>query len=187
MSPLPKAVAMYNPLYHRAPPSPLSPRPRTLPRPHNYRAPRPAPQRSRSRSPGGRPQLALVICPDFHEFPEGMREYGPSPRGSPVMARRAVTAQPSTKGAFLFSSPSMGRSPHALSRTRGSELATASSLPCSPKLARSLVGAQLSRERSLPSSPRLPRIHVQDFGDNLGGSEVASMVVANVFWQVVSG
>ena len=180
---------MYNPVLHSdrvIAPAPVS-HTRSLPRPgHSALTSGPAAwtgsltrprakHRSRSRSPGGlgaRSQLSLVICPDFHEYPEGMREYPPSPGpGSPRPGSR--TASPMGRGPksqFPMFSGHLGGQvpvPHALARTRGTEiLRDSASLPCSPVFARLGAGSRftpVSRELSLPSSPTLPRIHVQDF------------------------
>ena len=180
---------MYNPVLHKdraIAPVPVS-HTKSLPRPgHQALASVSGPanwtksltrakHRSRSRSPGGlvsRSQLSLVICPDFHEYPEGMREYPPSPGpGSPRLGSR--TASPMGRGPKnqfpMFSGHLGGQAPvpHALARTRGTEvLRDSASLPCSPVFARLGAGARfspVSRELSLPSSPNLPRIHVQDF------------------------
>ena len=181
---------MYNPVLHKdraIAPVPVS-HTRSLPRPGHsaltsasgpgawtQSLTRQAKHRSRSRSPGGlgaRSQLSLVICPDFHEYPEGMREYPPSPGpGSPRPGSR--TASPMGRGPksqFPMFSSGLGGGvpvPHALARTRGTEiLRDSASLPCSPVFARLGAGARftpVSRELSLPSSPNLPRIHVQDF------------------------
>ena len=180
---------MYNPVLHKdraIAPVPVS-HTRSLPRPgHQALASASGPanwtksltrakHRSRSRSPGGlgaRSQLSLVICPDFHEYPEGMREYPPSPGpGSPRPGSR--TASPMGRGPKtqfpMFSGHLGGQAPvpHALARTRATEvLRDSASLPCSPVFARLGAGARfspVSRELSLPSSPNLPRIHVQDF------------------------
>ena len=133
--------------------------------------------RSRSRSPG-RPQLSLVICPDFQEYPEGMREYNsnanspcPSPcrASSPMPGRTSspMPGRPKTQFPFSGHLGAQVPMPHALARTRGTEvLRDTASLPCSPVFTRLGVGARfapVTRELSLPSSPNLPRIHVQDF------------------------
>lgn len=166
---------MYNPLLHKD--RVIGPAPshhtRSLPRPTSAasgwsKSLNRVKNRSRSRSPG-RSQLSLVICPDFHEYPEGMREYPsspnspcPSPRSASPMSSR-VKAQPPFSGHMSGPVPM----PHALARTRGTEvLRDTASLPCSPVFTRLGVGARfapVSRELSLPSSPTLPRIHVQDF------------------------
>ena len=194
-SELSSTSAMYNPLLHkdRATP-PGHAHTRSLPRPGRgggaeagagagagyLSLTRPAKLRGRSRSPA-RPQLSLVICPDFHEYPEGMREYSPAPATpsprthSPLALHRVKGA--AGAGAGLFAAREGGpRHPHALARARGTEVLTSSSsLPCSPVFARlqlpggvggRTVGARfspVSRELSLPSSPVLPRIHIQDF------------------------
>ena len=138
--------------------------------------------RSRSRSPG-RSQLSLVLCPDFIEHPEGMREYGGSNHGSPLHSPRPaspmiILGKSRNSSQFNFrnniaSSTSANNPlmPHAIARTRGTEvLRDTASLPCSPVFAR--LGAtsrftNVTRELSLPSSPNLPRIHVQDYDPNV--------------------
>ena len=116
--------------------------------------------RSRSRSPG-RSQLSLVICPDFLEHPEGMREYSRS--NSPLASPSPVT----TKFKNTFTSGVHPLQPHAVARARGTEvLRDTASLPCSPVFSRLGVPSSrflnVAREMSLPSSPTLPRIRVQD-------------------------
>ena len=165
---------MYNPVLHKDRMlSPSGHHTRSLPRPQssasgqpwNKSLPRGKP-RSRSKSPAGRSQLSLVICPDFNEFPEGMREY--SNPGSPLASPRPMSPMPGQrlKGQFVFSNTMMSSPrPHALARTRGTEvLRDSASLPCSPVFARLGAGGgrHLNRELSLPSSPSLPRIHIQD-------------------------
>ena len=122
-----------------------------------------SPSRSRSRSPG-RPQLALVICPDYDEFPDYASLASPllvSPPGSasPCFSRTAGSRFP------YPASPRPLALPHALARTRGLHHpsggwgdTSSSSLPCSPVLAR------LGRREmaSLPGSPTLPRIHISE-------------------------
>ena len=162
---------MYNPLLHKDRMlSPAAHHTRSLPRPHSSSLSRPKP-RSRSKSPG-RAQLSLVICPDFNEFPEGMREYSnpSSPMGSP---------RPGRHRAHHFASSMNSPVPHALARTRGTEiLRDSSSLPCSPVFARLGAGPRhLNRELSLPSSPTLPRIHIQDFDPKHKMSEVGSKLL----------
>ena len=163
--------------------SPASGYSRSLPRPHNSirsdvtsltgtvgasgRGHRHRGPRTRSRSPG-RPQLALVICPDFLvEFPEGMREY--SAPSSPVSSARAVSPQ-NGGGSKFFYPPSPWPVPHSLARTRGElGLRDTNSLPCSPVLNRPVNA--VARDVSLPGSPgspglarcSLPRIQVQDY------------------------
>ena len=172
---------MYNPLIHKdrvIAPVPVG-HTRSLPRPSSS-SPSPAAwsksltrpkyrNRSRSRSPG-RPQLSLVICPDFHEYPEGMREYnsgGNSPCPSPCRASSPMPGRVKTQFQFSGQLGTQVPMPHALARTRGTEvLRDTASLPCSPVFTRLGVGARfapITRELSLPSSPNLPRIHVQDF------------------------
>ena len=134
--------------------------------------------RSRSRSPG-RSQLSLVLCPDFVEHPEGMREYG-SNHGSPLHSPRPaspmmMSGKSRNSSQFNFrnniASANNPLLPHAIARTRGTEvLRDTASLPCSPVFAR--LGAtsrftNVTRELSLPSSPNLPRIHVQDYDPNV--------------------
>ena len=169
---------MYNPLLHKERhPSPLS-HPRTLPRPHssgwNKSLTRPA-NRSRSRSPG-RPQLSLVICPEFMEYPEGMREY--SNPNSPMPSPRPISPHSGrVRAPFPFPPSTPLPVPHALARARGTEvLRDSASLPCPPVFGRlgARQGGPLARELSLPSSPSLPRIHIQDFGHKSGGSEVST-------------
>ena len=164
---------MYNPVLHKdralSPCVPVS-HTRSLPRPshstpasaHWTKSLTRAKHRSRSRSPGGaRSQLSLVICPDFQEWPEGMREYPSSPGSG------SRTASPLGQGVFTGGLGAGAPLPHALARTRGTEiLRDTASLPCSPVFARLGAAARfapVSRELSLPSSPNLPRIHVQDF------------------------
>ena len=167
---------MYNPLLHKE--RGLA---RTLPRPPGWRGVAPAarPQpRSRSKSPGraGRPQLSLVLCPDYCEYPEGMREYSPA---SPLPGSPR-TSRPASPRHFPFSAPLPV--PHALARTRGAEhaaqlvLRDSASLPCSPVWSRLGRGPPaLGRELSLPSSPVLPRIHIQDYDP--ATSEVQRQIV----------
>ena len=155
---------MYNPVLHKDRMlSPSGHHTRSLPRPQSSgwskSLTRPGP-RSRSKSPAGRSQLSLVICPDFNEFPEGMREYSnpSSPLASPRPGQRM-------KGQLGFSTSLSSPVPHALARARGTEvLRDSASLPCSPVFARLGAGGRghLNRELSLPSSPTLPRIHIQD-------------------------
>ena len=159
---------MYNPILHKDRMlGPTAHTTRSLPRPSTStgwsKSLTRAKHRSRSRSPG-RSQLSLVICPDFHEFPEGMREYSnhnsPCPSPSPMSAK--------VRNQFPFSGRHVPPKQHALARTRGTEILTdTASLPCSPVFSR-LGGSRsrlspICRELSLPSSPTLPRIHIQDF------------------------
>ena len=171
---------MYNPLLHKDRLlSPAGHHTRSLPRPQssasswNKSLSRPKP-RSRSKSPAGRSQLSLVICPDFNEFPEGMREY--SNPSSPLASPRPTRL----KGQLGFTGNLSSPMPHALARTRGTEvLRDSASLPCSPVFTR--LGAagprHLNRELSLPSSPNLPRIHIQDFDPHHKTSEVGSKLL----------
>ena len=171
---------MYNPLIHkdgfqfspgysRSLPRPLAPSKGGL---------RPG-SRARSRSPG-RSQLALVICPDYQEFPEGMREY--SAPGSPVLSPRACSSpRPAASSPrTITTAKSMSRFPyppsprpvhHSVARARGDyALRDTASLPCSPVLGRTLP--PLARDLSLPGSPNLPRIQIQDYERVFSGSEV---------------
>ena len=178
---------MYNPLLHKDRMlSPASHHTRSLPRPPQSssgwsKSLGRAKPRSRSKSPAGRAQLSLVICPDFNEFPEGMREY--SNPSSPLASPRPRSPMPGgpggrLKGQFVFSNTLSSPRPHALARTRGTEvLRDSASLPCSPVFARLGAGGaggarNLNRELSLPSSPSLPRIHIQDCEPKLKLSEV---------------
>ena len=171
---------MYNPLLHKDRLlSPAGHHTRSLPRPQssasawNKSLTRPKP-RSRSKSPAGRSQLSLVICPDFNEFPEGMREY--SNPGSPLASPRPRRM----KGQLGFTGSLSSPVPHALARTRATEvLRDSASLPCSPVFTRlGVAGSRhLNRELSLPSSPNLPRIHIQDFDPHHNTSEVGSKLL----------
>lgn len=169
---------MYNPVIHKD----VSLGSRSLPRPTSASSAKLARQRfrSRSRSPG-RSQLSLVLCPDFVEHPEGMREYGSnSNHGSPIHSPRPASpmimpGKSRNSNQFHFrnniASANNPLLPHAIARTRGTEvLRDTASLPCSPVFAR--LGAtsrfaNVTRELSLPSSPNLPRIHVQDYDPNV--------------------
>ena len=180
---------MYNPVLHKDRMlSPSSHHTRSLPRPQSSSSASPwgspslslsrGKPRSRSKSPAARSQLSLVICPDFNEFPEGMREY--SNPSSPLASPRPRSPMPGgpggrLKGQFVFSNTLSSPRPHALARTRGTEvLRDSASLPCSPVFARLGAGGarNLNRELSLPSSPSLPRIHIQDCEPKLKLSEV---------------
>jgi hypothetical protein len=116
--------------------------------------------RSRSRSPG-RPQLALVICPDYEEFPD----YGSPLLSPPGSSSPCLTRSSAAGSRFPYPASPRPLAPHALARTRayhptGGWETSSSSLPCSPVLAR--LGP-LSRElASLPGSPTLPRIHISE-------------------------
>ena len=130
--------------------------------------------RARSKSPG-RPQLALVLCPDFQEYPEGMVEYSRPSSPAALVSSRASSPAPN-KSRFPFP-PSPRPVPHSLARTRGDYLARDThSLPSSPVLNRvnrvMAGGGMLGRELSLPGSPAVPRIHVQDYEKYLSESEV---------------
>ena len=173
---------MYNPLLHKDRMlSPASHHTRSLPRPPQSssgwsKSLGRAKPRSRSKSPAGRAQLSLVICPDFNEFPEGMREYS-NPR-SPLASPRPARLKGTHTG---FSGSLSSPVPHALARTRGTEvLRDSTSLPCSPVFARLGAGAarHLNRELSLPSSPNLPRIHIQDFDPRHRPAEVGSKLLS---------
>ena len=149
---------MYNPLLHKDGFQFSPGYSRSLPRPLTpSKGARPVP-RARSRSPG-RPQLALVICPDYQEFSEGL-----SVPGSPASPKSNKFPYP----------PSPRLVHHSLARARGDYvLRDTSSLPCSPVLPRSLA-PPLGRELSLPGSPSLPRIQVQDYERMVAGSEVGN-------------
>ena len=183
---------MYNPVLHKDRMlSPSGHHTRSLPRPQssasgqpwNKSLPRGKP-RSRSKSPAGRSQLSLVICPDFNEFPEGMREY--SNPGSPLASPRPRSPMPGQrlKGQqFMFSNTMSSPRPHALARARGTEvLRDSASLPCSPVFARLGAGGSrnLARELSLPSSPTLPRIHIQDCDPKHKLSEVGWLALTSL-------
>ena len=126
---------------------------------HSYSLPR---HPARSRSPG-RPQLALVICPEYNS------DYCSSPGGggSPVLSPRPTS--PVFTQRFPYpASPRQALVHHSLARARGDYvLRDTSSLPCSPLLQRpGFQGSQLSlqaREFSLPGSPSLPRMRIQDY------------------------
>ena len=127
--------------------------------------------RARSKSPG-RPQLALVLCPDYQEYPEGMVEYS-RPSSPAGIGSRPASPSLANKSRFPFP-PSPRPVPHSLARTRGDYLVRDThSLPASPVLNRvNRMTAGLGREMSLPGSPALPRIHVQDYEKVLSESEV---------------
>lgn len=154
---------MYNPLLHKDGYQFSPGYSRSLPRPINSSRLKPG-FRARSRSPG-RSHLALVICPDFQEYPEGMREY--SNPSSPVLSPRA--SSPHGKSERFPYPPSPRPIHHSVARTRGEySLRDSNSLPCSPVLNRNPV----LRDLSLPGSPVLPRIQIQDYERIFTESEV---------------
>jgi hypothetical protein len=133
--------------------------------------------RSRSRSPG-RPQLALVICPDYDEYRDMASTPATPHSSSPCLTRAG--------GGSRFPYPASPRqlAPHALARTRGFHPVglweTGGSLPCSPVLARlgPLSGRELS---SLPGSPTLPRIHISEVRRTLPNCRYAQLAGVEFF------
>ena len=162
---------MYNPLLHKDGFQFSPGHSRSLPRPLTPSRAGKAHPRARSRSPG-RPHLALVICPEYQEYPEGMREY--SNPASPALSPRPSSPLNKSYSRFPYP-PSPKPVHHSVARTRGA-LRDTSSLPCSPVLARTMT--PLGRDLSLPGSPNLPRIQVQDYERYFTASEVGTMYLS---------
>ena len=171
---------MYNPVIHKDGLQFSQGNSRSLPRHFTQAKVATKAARARSKSPG-RPQLALVLCPDYQEYPEGMVEYSRPNSPAAMISSRPSSPAHNKTNRFPFP-PSPRPVPHSLARTRGDYLIRDThSLPSSPILNRvnRMGGAgsgMLGRELSLPGSPALPRIHVQDYEKVLTESEVIKFI-----------